>query len=205
MNTEHETLGRDIADAERQLAHMIKAGQIVPEAVYAPQLARLVWQGSGAFYEQEIDKAQNHPHRAKALEPFSGLEPDELEHLVVIEASGMVRFAFNRIASNTATPVTEWHRTSKGKAAATLAAGVDRLVEVVYPMVGKESPSKLAAFWALERNGARRIALVNLTVGFLDLLVATRSGQLSQIVRFTRPLRGISVPGVDLTRAPDLH
>jgi len=141
VNTEHETLGRDIADAERQLDHMIETRQIVPAAVWLAQVARGMFELGGALYARELRKIQKSKRLSRLQTPFMGL--DGVQHIVTIEAGGRVRLAFMHEQADP--KILEWWRIS-GRDAAHLVQGVDRLIEVAYPLLGDESPSKLAAF-----------------------------------------------------------
>lgn len=186
---------KDIAAAEREFEHLVATGQIVPDAVWLAQASRTMFELAGALYARELKRVQASRRLSRVQAPFMGL--DGVQHLVTVEVGGWARFAF--LHEDADPKVSEWWR-MKGRDVVHLLKGADRIIEVAYPLLEEESPSKRAAFQRIEADGGRRMALVNLSRAYLDALVVSASGQVAQIARFSNPLRGVPVPGIDLTK-----
>lgn len=194
MHNDHDH-GKDITDAEGELDRLETAGEIMPEAVWLAQVSRVMYELGSAFYGRELKKIQRSKRLSKLQTPFLGLA--DVQHIVTVEAGGRVRLAFMHEAADP--KILEWWRIS-GRDVAPLVDGVDRLIEVTYPLLGAESPSKLAAFQKLEADGAKRCLLLNLTRVYLDALVVTAKAEVCQVARFSNPLKGAPKPAMDLTQ-----
>lgn len=182
---------------QAELDRLIESGEVVPEAKWVAQASRAAFELTGTLYQRELKKIQRSKRLSRMQAPYMGL--GEVGHLAAIEASGRVRFAF--VHEQADPKVTEWARLA-GTDVAHLVAVVDRLVDAVYPLVGEESLSKLVAFRKLERSGGKRMILCDLTRTTLSALIATEDGALCEIVKFSNPLRGVTMP---MDTPPLLH
>ncbi len=200
MQNDDDTINKGITDARRQFEHLVATGQIVPDAVWLAQVSRTMFELAGALYGREMRKLARSKRLSRVQAPYMGL--DDVQHIVMIETTGRVRFLF---LHEDADPKVSCWWTIQGRDVAHLVTGAHRCIEVTYPLLERESLSKYEAFQQLEAAGAKRLALINLTRAYFDLLVMTTGGVVSQIARFSNPLRGIPVPGIDLTKPTRLH
>ena len=195
MRNGNDNFDKDVFDAQRDFERLVATGEIMPEAAWIAHVTRTMYELGGALYGRELEKIQRSEELSRVQEPFLHLE--DVQHLVTVKAGGWVQFAF---LHEEATPKIVGWSTMQGEEVALLTQAADRLIEVVYPLLGEQSASKLEAFQKLEAQGAKRMVVINLTRTYLDCLVVTSRAEVCQIARFSKPMSGVPMPAMDLTR-----